>query len=507
MSKTSGMLSEPQFRTAEATPHAASLIESLRNIGYSLETALADIVDNSITAKARNVDIFAETSTDEPYIVVVDDGLGMTEAQLIDAMRLGSRDPLQHREKHDLGRFGLGLKSASFSQCRRLSVVSRKGGVLCGAVWDLDRVARTKEWRITMLDDFSNVPFICNLPSGQGTLVLWENMDRLSGGYAHDTVKRAEHMNSRIAGAERHLRLVFHRFMEEDRPPLKIALNHRVLKPFDPFASAHPACQKDQQEELRLSGGIVRIKSFTLPHHKAMTSGEWEALGGPRGHIGSQGFYVYRERRLIISGSWLGLAKQTELTKLCRIRVDIPNTMDPIWKIDVKKASAQLPGPVRERLKTVIERFTSTSKRTYQKRGRKLVDDNPIPVWLRIRQDGSIIYRPNPDHPVFTGFSKQLPEKLHVSFRNCFSLLASSLPIEALHADIAGSAEEVRADTPNVEVLQETLEAIIPHLLRQGFSREKLLLLLHGMEPFCSAKEETSRIVKELIHDGGEPNE
>ena len=501
------MLSNPRFRTEDVTPYAETLIESLRSIGYSFETALADIIDNSITAEAHCVHICTETSIEEPCIAIIDDGFGMTEAQLIDAMRLGGHSPSKQRKDHDLGRFGLGLKSASFSQCRRLSVISRKNGILCGVVWDLDRVVHVKEWHIEMLDDFSSVPFIYSLPKDHGTLVLWEKLDRLSGGYTHDMTKRAEHMNRRIAGADKHLRLVFHRFMEEDRPNLKISLNGRLFEPFDPFASNHPACQLGPQDELQLSNGVIRIKSFTLPHHKTMNRAEWEDLGGAEGHTRNQGFYVYRERRLIIPGDWLGLVRSTELTKLCRIRVDIPNTMDSIWRIDVKKASAQLPAPVRERLKMVVERLASTSKRTYQRRGRKLVDEKQVPAWSRLQKDGSIIYRPNSNHPAFATFSKRLPENLRPGFENCISFLGSSLPIEMLFLDMAGSAERVRADTPEAGVLQQTLEATVRHLIEQGRSHVNILLLLLEKEPFRSAEEETRRIVNELINEWGESDE
>ena len=123
-------------RRADATPHAASLIEGLRDIGYSLETAISDVIDNSITAGARRVRIVTETFADEPHIAIIDDGGGMTEEELIAAMRPGSRNPLASRDEPDLGRFGLGMKSASFSQCRRLTVVSRRDGRTSAAIWD-----------------------------------------------------------------------------------------------------------------------------------------------------------------------------------------------------------------------------------------------------------------------------------------------------------------------------------------------------------------------------------
>lgn len=218
-------------RRADATPHAAALIEGLRDIGYSLETAISDIIDNSITAGARRIQILTETFSDEPFIAISDDGEGMTEDELVAAMRPGSRNPLATRDEPDLGRFGLGLKSASFSQCRRLTVVSRKSGNTSAAVWDLDDVAERNEWAVQLPDEFADIPGVDQLgPSG--TLVLWQKLDRLTGGYSHNSTRRAEVINQRIAETERHLRLVFHRFMEEPKP-LRVLLNDRLLIPLD----------------------------------------------------------------------------------------------------------------------------------------------------------------------------------------------------------------------------------------------------------------------------------
>jgi len=143
----------PKTREVDATPYAASLIEGHRDFGYTLETALADIIDNAITAGARTVELIADTVADEPWIALADDGSGMTEAELVEAMRLGSKNPTDEREAEDLGRFGLGLKSASFSQCRSLTVLTRQDGRTSCARWDLDRVAKRNDWSLELIDN------------------------------------------------------------------------------------------------------------------------------------------------------------------------------------------------------------------------------------------------------------------------------------------------------------------------------------------------------------------
>ena len=484
-------------RRADATPHAAALIEGLRDIGYSLETAISDIIDNSITSGAQRVEIATETYSDEPYIAIIDDGEGMTEEELIAAMRPGSRNPLATRDEPDLGRFGLGLKSASFSQCRRLTVVSRTSGQTCAAIWDLDDVAERNEWAVELPDHFDRVPGIDKL-GAKGTLVLWQKLDRLTGGYSHNAAKRAEVINQRIAETERHLRLVFHRFMEESRP-LRILLNGRLLRPLDPFARKNPATIADPEEKLPLIRGDVEIQSFTLPHHKQMSKTEWEDIGGPDGHLKSQGFYLYRGKRLILHGTWFGLCRQSELTKLSRVRIDIPNSMDADWKIDVKKSSAQLPPVVRDRLKKVIERILAGSKRTYSKRGQKLVDHERLPMWHRIQAEGQIRYRPNIQHPAFADFAESLPPDLRRGFYNCIALVGASLPIETLHADMAGTAEQIVPDRVDEDTLAQAVRATLSVLLGARKDIKEIKSLMKDGDPFRSAWEDTERIIAATI--------
>jgi hypothetical protein len=489
---------KPKTREVDATPYAASLIEGHRDFGYSLETALADIIDNAITAGAQSVELIADTVADEPWIALADDGSGMTEAELIEAMRLGSKNPTDARETEDLGRFGLGLKSASFSQCRSLTVVTRQEDRTSCARWDLDRVAKRNDWSLELIDNPELVTGDDLLPE-TGTVVVWEKLDRLSGGYAHDRAKRAEHMNSELSRAEHHLRLVFHRFLEGSKPRLKLSLNGRPLKPIDPMATSNAATQKDPEEILRLRQGDVLIRCHTLPHHKRMSREEWEEIGGPEGHLKSQGLYVYREKRLIIAGGWLGLARQTELTKLCRIAVDIPNTMDAEWKIDVKKASAQLPPVVRERLRKVVERFVGTSKRTYRSRGQKLVDETRFPIWNRVHKDGQIVFRPNLDHPVFRTYAEQLPEELREGFERCLRIVGSGLPIETLHAELVGNAEAVTADETSAADLEELIYSLAVNLLENGMSTDTLIDTMRNYAFLRSQWESVEPILQKFL--------
>lgn len=474
------------------------LIESMRDIGYSLETALADVIDNSISARAKTIRVFADTADPEVRIGVLDDGEGMTEEDLHAAMRLGSRSPLDERSLCDLGRFGLGLKTASFSQCRRLTVVTRHGGFTSGAIWDLEHVAKTDRYSVQVPNDLSSIPWADQLGKS-GTLVVWENLDRLIERVGSD--KGQSHLIRRIDDSREHLELVFHRFLsgESGLRKIRVLLNERPLEPFDPFHSAHPATIEGPVERIRVGNQKVVIQTFTLPHHGKVLAAEWERYAGRAGYLKNQGFYVYREKRLIIHGTWFGLARQMELTKLARVRIDMPNGLDAEWKIDVRKSSAQPPYQVRERLRKIIETIGAPSKRVYTARGRKLTADTRLPVWNRVQDKNQIFYRINPEHPVFVDFASRLPEELKDDFSRVMELTGSTLPMDALFADLGGSPERVTGNTISEETLRHTVLTTVKRLKDAGVPEEDLPDMLRLAEPFRSNWSRTEEFLDRII--------
>ena len=492
------------MRVVEVTPKPSSLIESMRDIGYSLSTALADLVDNCIAAGAQNVRVFASLDGEDPKVAIVDDGVGMTEPDLLEAMRLGSRSPLEERAQSDLGRFGLGLKTASFSQCRVLTVVTRKDGNTASARWDLDQVAESDRWHVQIPDDLASIPWVDDLGDG-GTLVIWERLglkdtEGTSGRHAADYVRQMDEARS-------HLELVFHRYLsgENGLRKIRIELNHRPLEPFDPFHTKHSATIAGPTELIQVAGGHVVVQPFTLPHHGKVTLAEWERYGGPEGYLRSQGFYVYREGRLIIHGTWFGLARQRELTKLARIRIDMPNSLDGAWKIDVKKASAQLPPPVRDRLRRIIEPLGATSKRAYTFRGRKLVEKNPIPVWSRVQNKNQVTYRINEGHPMVVDLLSRLPHEDRGDLLRVIEVVGASLPMDALHADLGGDTESVVRGMASEGALRYVVLTTFAHLLGNFGKRDRVFDAMRVADPFLSNWDRTVEIVEECY--GGEHTE
>lgn len=324
------------MQVRETPPFAPVLMESTRAIGYSLEAAIADIIDNSIAAKAGKVQL-SFFPVGDAYVSILDNGTGMDDAQMNIAMQYGSKSPTETRDSSDLGRYGLGLKTASLSQCRVLTVISKQGDQVIGRRWDLDYVIKTGAWSLLILDkeDFASVPHISDLYEQEsGTLVVWQNLDRLLMG----EVDYEKSLGRKMDEVRQHLELVFHRYLsgESGIKKLEILFNGVKLKAADPFL-IKKSTQAMDTETLVIRGKRILVTPYILPHISKMTEEEKNQLGGKDGIRKRQGFYVYRNKRLLIWGTWFRMMRQGDLSKLARVMVDIPNDLDDLWTLDIKK--------------------------------------------------------------------------------------------------------------------------------------------------------------------------
>ncbi len=425
------------METLEVIPDPVSLIESMRAVGYSPEAAIADLVDNSISAKADAIEIQYDAS-DHPFVAILDNGRGMSPDELTNAMRHGSHNPADERAPNDLGRFGLGLKTASLSQCRKLTVISKKENAISARRWDLDVVQASEKWLVVVpaYDDLANLPMFRRLKLlSSGTLVVWQELDRLTAGAADPQAE----MTTKLSSLYEHLALVFHRFAqkEEGDCPIKIIVNGLDVPSRDPFLKSKTYCQPLEGQLIRHSRGDVRVTPFILPPVVNLTPDEISLAGGKEGLRGTQGFYIYRNRRLVIWGTWFKLVPKQEFYKLTRVQVDIPNSFDDLWALDIKKSTAFPPDAIRERLRELIPYFANTSKRTLTYPGRKRSATNFIPLWLRVEPThGEFRYEINIDHPIIQSLSSRLSGENQKYFQTLLSLFGDALPFESIYADM-----------------------------------------------------------------------
>jgi hypothetical protein len=491
------------MKPLETPPFAPALIEAMRAVGYSLESAVADIVDNSVSANARNVSI-RFSPYDQPYVAIIDDGWGMTTDELIPAMRHGSRSPNDLRAKTDLGRFGLGLKTASLSQARQLTVFSLKNGTLSGARWDLDVIADTQAWTLLVLEreDIMALPFAEELSKTQhGTVVLWKHLDRFSNAEGSVELGFREGMTR----VRQHLALVFHRYLvdESASPRIHLSMNLDPVPPMDPFLTWHPATQRLPRQDIQINGAEVQVQPYILPHYTKLTPDELQLAGGEEGLRRQQGFYIYRNRRLIIWGTWFRLARQDELTKLARVRVDIPNSLDALWTLDIKKSAASPPLEVRRSLATIVGRIVEGSGRVYRFRGRRASGDVLIHMWDRIEGRHGVSYSVNREHPLFGACFNYLADSDHQSaLSELVDTIGAMLPIDAIYADMAGDKVTLDQRLPQtLEQLADLAGRLLNSCGRNGSDRDNLLSQLPLLEPFSFYPEETRSIMERLTNE------
>lgn len=420
-------------------PYAPILVESTRSVGYSFESALADVIDNSVSAMASRIDIhFA--SVDPQFLCVVDNGWGMTANELEDAMRYGSKSCREKRSKDDLGRFGLGLKMASMSQCRKVTVVTKKDEVLSAACWDLDYILNQSNWSLKV---FSNEEIQCIRGSEyldyvpNGTVVVWENFDLI----LQRSSNPAKAFDEKIDLARKHLSLVFHRYLsgEYQGRKLTISFNGETVTGVDPFLTSHPATQPLSEQILRIQSDVIRIKPYVLPFLNKLSKKQMEMLGGKDELRQQQGFYIYRNGRLIIWGTWFRLIRQNELGKLARVRVDIPNSLDSLWEIDIKKSTASLPHFIKKRLADIVTQTVGRSEKVYKYRGRNVQTDQLIHVWNPVMERGRLQYCINKELPLINMVENHLDEEGLSLFSSLLKMMEATFPYADVYYRMAKS--------------------------------------------------------------------
>jgi len=480
-------------KTRDVPPRANAMLEALRGLGYSTPAALADIIDNSISAGATEIRIEFEWDGDASRVSVLDDGKGMSDSELESAMRLGDKNPLDSRAPHDLGRFGVGLKTASFSQCRRLTVATVRSGISACLRWDLDELANDPEsgWLLFEGPAAGSEPFTAILTGRScGTLVLWEVLDRIitAGCTADD-------FNDVIDRVEANLAMVFHRLLDGSSPRLLLVLNGRRVLPWDPFMTGRTAKPWNSPIATKCSDeGCIEVECHVLPHKDQLTSTEFENAGGPDGWTAQQGFYVYRNERLLVAGGWLGLGQgrawnREEAHRLARIRLEIPNSADAAWKLDIRKSTARPPLSLRPWLTRLAEDTRERARRVFAFRGTPAPIASGVPImqaWQVEHTTSGARYRIDEKHPMVAAVL--VGSAAHMQLvRAMIRVIEETVPVQRIWLDTAENK-----DTPRTGFSSDPLETVVSILKvlfadmvdRRGMSVEAAHRMLLVTEPF-----------------------
>lgn len=438
--------------TYELLPNAKMLLASLRSVGYTEETAIADIVDNSISSGASKIQL--QFDWDNKRIILADNGVGMNNDELLESMKIGSADPAEYRNQNDLGRFGMGMKTASFSLGKRLLVISKQNGNIVNAEWNLDYVEENDKWEILLHDEYEISNIISSMNSqirheccDNGTVIILSLLDKLidynniekSKGKFYKTLKKIK----------THLSMIFHRFIEKDK--LEIYVNGNLLNAWNPFIRQNPATMELSSEELFDGNSGVVVQPFILPHkNKFEDENDYKNAGGPKDWLGQQGFYVYRNRRLIVYGTWFGKFKKEPAYNLARIQLDMNSESDFEWGIDIKKSKATLPVVIEESITQIAYLAIEKSVAVYNSRGvynRKSTANNTSLkyVWeQRKNLSGNYMFYINKKHPMLMKLLQELNVEHKKELKTYLSLIENYSP--AMLSGMISSNNSLKVD-------------------------------------------------------------
>jgi hypothetical protein len=472
-------------------------------MGYSPHTAIADLVDNSITAKARSVQIELAPAASElvGWIRVEDNGQGMDAQELVNAMRWGGAGPLSSRSPNDLGRFGLGLKTASVSLGRRLTVVSRKHRHINAVRWDLDHIYKCGSWDLLEGVDPDDEQFIegsaLSVAKGNqsGTIVLITKIDRLRID-GHSELQRQANKTALITRIKDHLGLVYHRFLE--RKTLKLQLGASAIKAWNLFGLPGSGDEPRWLKSTELfEKGRATVRTFVLPHYKSLTDEQHERLGGPRGWTAHQGFVIYRSDRLIVPGGWLGFFRPEEHCKLARISVDLPNDLDSVWGLNVMKSSVRPPSALKGDLERIAAAARKGAMDAYRFHGAKQApevgsadeDASHHAFWKQISGKHEVLFRINRSHPLVEALVQSVCSK---SFADAFlKAFERLLPVAAILQQPSKSTHGLAAEPEEEELRQLTtaLQLTIDVMVKTGVPPDEAEEAALSCQPFNSFRE------------------
>ncbi|MBP6237485.1 MAG: ATP-binding protein [Saprospiraceae bacterium] len=474
-----------QYKTQQAIPEASSMIETFRAIGYNVETAVADIIDNAISANAKNIWINFEWKGPETWLSVKDDGSGMSNEELIQAMRPGSRNPLEDRTSKDLGRFGLGLKTASFSQARKLTVISKKVDHESSFwTWDLDYVNHTGNWHlIDWMPQVFSLESLNNLSSG--TIVIWNEIDRVVKHLKQDDNASLDKFLIIMEQVKKHLAMVFHRFIENKK--IKIFFQDIEIKAWNPFLITEQATQTFPEEPLH--NGKVILKGYVLPHKSKISEEKYRDAEGTKGWNEHQGFYIYRNERLLLAGDWLGMFRKEEHYKLIRIQIDLPNSLDAEWQIDIKKSVARPPLIYRDQIKAYALKVRAQGVEVYRHRGKtiqRLPGQQFVPLWLDHKKANKWYYKINREHPIVEKIKEQSKYEPEKAIEMLLRFIEETIPTKSIF--IKESEEPEAQGKPfegkDQDVIRNTMQIMYDNLIKSGKLPEEAKSIIINIEPF-----------------------
>lgn len=472
-----------KIQSISAVPKPDFLIKSIAEQGYSLESAIADLIDNSISANANNIQVLVDTDNEPFTLFLADDGEGMSSQELVQNMNFPSSDPEKARQGLDLGRFGLGMKSASFSQTRKFTVISRKKGSseFSGLTWDVEHLSKTKKWELlvndveeinTLLEQFFKLDkeflnqtenFVPN------TIIIWSGLYKFEK-YLEKQNRKNALTRDIVENTTEHLGIVFHRYLEQTSKPLKIRLNNSQIQPFNPFPENQQSLRKLEYKQKDFGHDNIKLEGFILPSSCIKESKSLDNIWttSRKSLSDMEGVYIYRSNRLIIYGGWNGLIRNAPRLQLARLRVDIGNHADHLIHLNVSKSKVIIPHDLINAFKGYIEELTTEAEKEFFNRGIRRFseksDQKEVTLFSKIHSNKGPLLELNQNFPILKELISSVNKTQHSQLLLLIRMISTSVnKMRNTHEDIPLYRCKEAKDTDLIKMIE--------NLIEQGFSK------------------------------------
>ncbi|CAN1524091.1 HATPase_MORC-like domain containing protein [Spirosomataceae bacterium] len=468
-----------------ANPNPEFLIKSIAEQGYSLETALADLMDNSITANATRIEVLTKIDT-EPFILFIcDNGDGMDEASLKMNMQFPSKSPEDIRDTSDLGRFGLGLKTASFSQTRIFTVLSRKKGSdkFFGLTWDVNHLKNSGKWEMILNSDKdidniveqytsiskehlnNSIEFIPN------TIVVWKGLYKFEN-YVNEKNKKDALKEEITNTTSEYLSIVFHKFMERQNNRLIVRINNSIVKPFNPFPIENSNLRALEPLQKEFGNDFVKIQGFVLPNFSIKDdSNTWTPKN--KSLMDMEGLYIYRADRLILFGGWNGLIKKMPRLQLGRLKIDIGNKVDHLFHLNVAKSQINIPHDLKNSFLRAIVDLKTEAQKEYHNHGLRTFtqrpSENSSELFYKTATNKGVLLRINYEFPLLKSLKSSLNNKQEAEL-NFILKMSSNLINKVRQVDNVEITGNVEKDGISIDEIVKS----ITELLNLGLTKEQI---------------------------------
>ncbi|WP_187261747.1 ATP-binding protein [Pontibacter beigongshangensis] len=482
-------MTKPNLRIESAEPNPEYLIKSIAEQGYSLETALADLMDNSVSAGANSIEVMIRMDKEPFTLFLADNGLGMDENELRQNMQFPSSSPESNRERIDLGRFGLGMKTASFSQTRKFSVISRKKGTsdYFGRTWDVEYlkkegwklIVNTEEEVSVMLASWQRLSeaHLNRFEDFQpNTLIVWHGLFKFESYLECDNRQRALKKEITEVTSE-YLALVFHRFMERTSNPLRIRINNSLITPFNPFPAAEKDFRPMEFRQKNFRSDTIKMEGFILPARSIDESQNnlniWTTKN--LGLMDMEGIYLYRADRVILFGGWNGLIRKAPRLQLARLRVEVGNSVDHLLHLNVAKSQIVIPHDLKGAFENYITELKTEAAREFYNRGVRNFSGygkkDKVQLFQRRSSSKGVLLELNADFTLINNLLSSLNTQQQTQFRLIMRMINTAVNnIRQSHQDVAFNANNVSGPI----VSNSDIRLFIEELKASGINSEQI---------------------------------